>query len=200
MGLLIVGTPFEVREAVALLEVVDSDAARASILVDDPANLSRFVGDPSSPHALVVARDPNVRRELVERISQLHIPFTRGIARGQSILPSSEIGFDTLVGPLCLISSRTKVGNHVLISPSCSIAHDCTIGDFATIEAGAVLAGYVIVESGATIGIRATIANGTEERPLRIGAGAFVAPGAVVTKSVRPGRSVAGNPAREIAS
>jgi acetyltransferase-like isoleucine patch superfamily enzyme len=50
-----------------------------------------------------------------------------------------------------------------------------------------------IIRTGASIGANATILPGIE-----IGAGAMIAAGAVVTKSVSAGLTVVGNPAKEI--
>lgn len=46
------------------------------------------------------------------------------------------------------------------------------------------------------IGSGAQIRSGTPEKPIVIGAGAFIAMGAIVVKDVPPGVRVAGNPAR----
>jgi len=48
------------------------------------------------------------------------------------------------------------------------------------------------------IGAGALIHQGTRERPLRIGDGATVGMGAVVTKDVEPGATVVGNPAKPV--
>lgn len=53
----------------------------------------------------------------------------------------------------------------------------------------------VVVEDDVWIGPNATILKG-----VTIGRGAFVEPGTVVTRDVRPGSHVRGNPAREVSS
>lgn len=54
----------------------------------------------------------------------------------------------------------------------------------------------MVIEDHAYIGTGAIIKQGEPGRPLIIGQGAVVGMGAVVTKSVVPGTTVMGNPAR----
>lgn len=69
------------------------------------------------------------------------------------------------------------------------MAHDSVLGDF-------MCNGNVVVEDHAYIGTGAVIKQGQPGQPLVIGRGAVVGMGAVVTKSVPPGATVVGNPAR----
>ena len=60
----------------------------------------------------------------------------------------------------------------------------------------ATLNGNVVVEDHAYIGTGVIIKQGQPGQPLVIGRGAVVGMGAIVTKSVPPGVTVVGNPAR----
>ena len=48
------------------------------------------------------------------------------------------------------------------------------------------------------VGTGALIKNGTKENPIKIGDGAIIGMGAVVTKNVKSKSVVVGNPAKEI--
>jgi len=93
----------------------------------------------------------------------------------------------------CLFDGRRfaiRTGDDVSIGPEAAIltlGHDPQSGSFA--DRG----GEVIMEDKVWIGFRATILPG-----VRIGTGAVVAAGAVVTKSIEPFSIVAGMPARKI--
>ena len=72
------------------------------------------------------------------------------------------------------------------------------VGDFVTFAPGVHCNGNVVVEDHAYIGTGAILKQGQPGQPLVIGRGAVVGMGAVVTKSVAPGATVVGNPARPL--
>ena len=87
------------------------------------------------------------------------------------------------------IGARTRVDNLV------HIAHNVRIGADCAIIAHAMIAGGVVIGDGAWVAPAAAVRNQKE-----VGAGALVGLGAVVTKDVAPGQTVAGNPARPLGS
>ena len=100
------------------------------------------------------------------------------------------------------IGDRVRIGPGAAISAedSVSIGDDAVLGSFVTImdtdfhvagdSSVPAVAVPVVVEPGATIGHQAILLPGT-----RVGAGASIAPGSVVSGTVLPATSVAGNPA-----
>jgi len=103
-----------------------------------------------------------------------------------------EIGQDTIIGDHCFLDGRDrlKIGNHVDIASEVLIynsEHDLEDENFKAITAPVEIGDYVF------IGPRAIILPG-----VRIGNGAVVAAGAVVTKNVEPFKIVGGVPAGEI--
>ena len=118
-----------------------------------------------------------------------------------------EIGDDSiLVGPVFMCAEHIRVGRRVIISYNVTIA-DCdfhpTDPDLRKQDAIAsapfgdksrrppLVARPVLIEDDVWIGIGAIILKG-----VRIGAGARVDAGAVVTRDLAPGTHVHGNPAR----
>lgn len=106
--------------------------------------------------------------------------------------PGIEVGQGTIIGDHCFLDGRAplKIGNHVDIASQVLIynsQHDIHSEDFHSIEAPVTIEDYVF------IGPRAVILPG-----VKIGKGAVVASGAVVTKDVAPQKIVGGVPAQEI--
>jgi len=93
-------------------------------------------------------------------------------------------------------SSNISIGKHFHANLYSYVEHDCVIGDYVTFAPGVMCNGNVVVEDHAYIGTGAVIKQGQPGQPLVIGRGAVVGMGAVATKSVPPGTTVVGNPAR----
>jgi acetyltransferase-like isoleucine patch superfamily enzyme len=103
-----------------------------------------------------------------------------------------SIGARSVINRGCYLDGRgtLEIGADVSISPECyllTLTHDSQDSAFAAV------AKPVTIENRAWIGARALVLPG-----VRIGEGAVVGAGAVVTRDVEPFSIVAGNPARKI--
>lgn len=103
-----------------------------------------------------------------------------------------SIGRDTIVGELSVLDGRAKlnIGNHVAIASQVMIynsEHDINHPQFKAREEEVIIEDYVF------IGPRAIILPG-----VKIGKGAIIAAGAVVTKDIPPFAIVGGIPAKII--
>lgn len=98
-----------------------------------------------------------------------------------------QIGDGVKIHSNCYIAQFTVIEDGAFLAPGVSIANDLYPGSDAS---AAVMRGPYI-EAGAQIGVNVTILP-----YVRIGAGAMVGSGAVVTKDIPPGMVAVGNPAR----
>lgn len=133
-------------------------------------------------------------RKLVYNLAGLKIGHKSKIHVGARFFEPKNIrvGEDTLVGEFAFIDGRDEliIGNHVDIASQVLIynsEHDVGSDDFRAITAPVVIEDYVF------IGPRSIILPG-----VKIGRGAIIAAGAVVTKDVPGFKIVAGVPAKEI--
>jgi sugar O-acyltransferase (sialic acid O-acetyltransferase NeuD family) len=118
------------------------------------------------------------------------------LAPQATILDCNEIGIGSVFCPNTMVTSNAQIGKFFQCNIYAYVAHDCVIGDYVTFAPGVRCNGRVYVDDYAYIGTNAIIREGTPEKPLRIGKGAVVGMGAVVTKDVPAGATVVGNPAR----
>lgn len=127
---------------------------------------------------------------------------------GPSNLYGCILKDNVFVGPFCEIQRGVTVGKNTRIQSHTFVCEGVTIGEDCFISHGVMFINdlypepnnpdwkplITTIEDGVSIGSNATIL------PVRIGKGATVGAGAVVTKDVAPGVTVVGNPAHEISN
>lgn len=133
-------------------------------------------------------------RKLVFRLSGMQIGKGSAIHMGTKFFypKGINIGIDTMIGDSCFLDGRAKlkIGNHVDIASEVMIynsEHNINDPEFKAIN------GEVTIEDYVFIGPRAIILPG-----VKIGNGAIIAAGAVVTKDVPDNKMFGGVPAKEI--
>lgn len=140
---------------------------------------------------------PQDRRKVTERLINKGLrPFSVK-ASTHVELDCNVIGVGAVFCHFTQITSNINIGNFFHCNWYSSIGHDCVIGDYVTFAPGVRCNGNVVIEDEAYIGAGAVIRDGTT-RPITIGKGAVIGMGAVVTKSVDPGVTVIGSPARPL--
>jgi len=125
-----------------------------------------------------------------------HVNIERGawFGSGQNI----EIGDFSGMGVNCRINGPVRIGSHLMMGPDVMIIsrrHNFSRLDIPMMFQGDGEPKLVVIEDDVWIGARAIILPG-----VRIGQGAIIGAGAVVTKDVPPFAIVGGNPARVIKS
>lgn len=158
---------------------------------------AQWLSEPaSSRHMNVAIASSRVREQLVQRCVADGVQFFEARAVNVVQLDDVQLGEGAVLCPFVTLTSNIRIGRHFHANIYSYVAHDCMVGDFVTFAPGVMCNGNVHVEDHAYIGTGAVIKQGMPGAPLVIGRGAVVGMGAVVTKSVPPGVTVVGNPAR----
>lgn len=147
---------------------------------------------------VIAVADAQVRRRLAAKCE------AAGFKIGNLSARSHDRGEGVHVQPggiFCGFSTCTAnsvIGHHFQCNLYSYVAHDCVLGDYVTLAPRVCINGNTIIEDDVYIGTGAILKQGTPEEPLRIGRGAIIGMGAVVTKNVEPGVTVIGSPARPL--
>ena len=139
-----------------------------------------------------------VRERLVQRCAADGLRFFEVRAANVVQLDDVQLGEGAILCPFVTLTSNIRIGRHFQANLYSYVEHDCVIGDYVTFAPGVKCNGNVIIEDHAYIGTGAVLKQGRPGEPLVIGRAAVVGMGAVVTKSVPPGMTVVGNPARPL--
>lgn len=158
-----------------------------------------YLSLPSESKAVVIAiADSKIREMLGVKCRQNNLDILSVKADNSIALDKVELGDGSILCHFTQLTSNIKIGKQFHANIYSYVAHDCVIGDYVTFAPKVQCNGNVHIEDHAYIGTGAIIKQGTPKKPLVIGKGAIVGMGAVVTKSVAPGVTVIGNPARPL--
>jgi sugar O-acyltransferase (sialic acid O-acetyltransferase NeuD family) len=160
---------------------------------------AQWLSEPASSRYMNVAiANSQVRQNLAQRCATDGVQFFEVRAANVVQLDEVQLGDGAVLCPFVTLTSNIRIGQHFQANIYSYVAHDCVLGDFVTFAPGVMCNGNVHIEDHAYIGTGAIIKQGLPGAPLVIGRGAVVGMGAVVTKSVPPGVTVVGNPARPL--
>ena len=152
----------------------------------------------SSRHITIAIANSAVRQKLTERCEADGVQFFEVRAPNVVQLDHVQLSEGAILCPFVTLTSNIRIGRHFHANLYSYVAHDCVIGDFVTLAPAVKCNGNIVIEDHAYIGTGAVLKQGQPGNPLVIGRGAVVGMGAVVTKSVPPGVTVVGSPAKSL--
>lgn len=162
-------------------------------------NYDKWINLPGTTRQVSIAiANSRVRERVAQRCEVDGISFFE--IRASNVLQFDDVTIaeGAILCPFVTLTSNIRIGKHFHCNLYSYVEHDCVIGNFVTFAPGVKCNGNVHIEDHVYVGAGAIIKQGLPENPLIIGKGSVIGMGAVVTKSVPPGVTVIGNPARSI--
>lgn len=143
--------------------------------------------------AVCAIGDPRARRKIVQQLEGKGVAFVALLHPSAQISEYVTLGVGGVISANAVVTTQVSIGNHVIINANATVSHDAVLEDFVTLAPGVQVTGGVCVEYGAELG-----ANSVVLPRKRIGRGAVVGAGAVVTRDVQANTVNAGVPARMV--
>jgi len=182
------------------LVFVDDNVSQSPLNGHEVMTYDRFLNLRAGRKYITIAiADAEIREKLTERCLGDGIEVFDVTASNVVLMDEVSIGKGAILCPFTTITSNVKIGKSFHANIYSYIAHDCVVGDYVTFAPSVKCNGNVVIEDYAYVGTGAIIKQGRPGKPLRIGKGAVVGMGAVVTKDVAEGAVVVGNPAKPLA-
>lgn len=103
------------------------------------------------------------------------------------------IGMGTIINPLTTIQPKAAIGRFCMIHSHIEIGHDTKIGDFCNLSPGVIINGGCEIGKYVQIFSRAVMFNN-----IKVGEGAIIGMGAVVTQDVPAWEIWQGSPAEKV--
>lgn len=133
---------------------------------------------------------PKTRMDLVQKAQAKGLQFTTLIHPLTQMSEYVEVGEGTVITAGSIVTTDVKIGRYVLLNLSLTIGHETVIEDFCTLAPHCTISGNTYIERGADLGSGVITIPGK-----RIGKGAVVGAGAVVTRDVPANVLAVGVPA-----
>ena len=143
--------------------------------------------------AVVAIGRNDVRLEKADLLQGMGFKLVTAIHPSAVLAGDVQIGVGTVVMAGVVVNASVRIGSNVILNTSATIDHDCVLGDGCHLSPGVHLAGNVSVGKGSHVGIGACAIQN-----VAIGEWATVGAGAVVIRDVTSGKTVVGNPAKEL--
>lgn len=136
---------------------------------------------------------PTDRKEKASIIRSKGGQFVNIIHPSANIAPSCVLGTGVIVGAFTTVSINTNIHDDVLIQDHCNIGHDGVVEQGSHLYVGVKLCGRN------KVGAQSSLFTGAVIYPdVKIGEGCTVGAGSVVSRKVKDGETVLGNPAKKI--
>lgn len=105
----------------------------------------------------------------------------------------ARIGAGAYVAPGCVVCPRAQAGNYVIINTHVSVGHDSVLEDYSQLCPGVRISGGCRIGKQAFLGSNASLTPG-----VTVGCGAVVGANSHAVRTVPPGVTVVGCPARTV--
>lgn len=134
------------------------------------------------------------RKACMEEIIHRGGEFQELIHKTAKILANVKLGKGNFVGAYTILGNDAVIGDYNMIQSYSIVAHDVHMGNFNRIDTHVTCVGGTVIEDEVNIHTSAVISHN-----VTVGTRAHVGALAFVIRSVSPGTTVAGNPARVMA-
>ncbi|MFX4281045.1 acetyltransferase [Aliarcobacter butzleri] len=152
----------------------------------------------SNDNVVIAIADYKLRNKIYLELKNKGVNFPNIFHKSSFVSKSSQIDEGSVLCPFVTITSNVIIGKNFQANIYSYVAHDCVIGNNVTFAPSVKCNGNVIIEDDVYVGTGVIIHQGKSNKPLKIGKGAVIAAGSVVTKSVPSNTTVFGNPAIEL--
>jgi len=142
---------------------------------------------------LIAVGNPALRRRMADSLTTRGARFATFVADEAVVPPGFSPGIGSIICPTAVIEIGARLGMHVHVNLQAAVCHDTVVGDFTTVSPQANLMGEIMVGHSVFVGGSAAVMP-----RITIGDNVLIGAGAVVTKSVVPGATLVGNPARPL--
>lgn len=138
----------------------------------------------SNDNVVIAIADYKLRNKIYLELKNKGVNFPNIFHKSSFVSKSSQIDEGSVLCPFVTITSNVIIGKNFQANIYSYVAHDCFIGNNVTFAPSVKCNGNVIIEDDVYVGTGVITHQGKSNKPLKIGKGAVIAAGSVVTESI----------------
>jgi len=139
---------------------------------------------------VAVGHNP-LRQRLATQVQALGFQLVNALSPRATLSPSAQLGVGVAVMAGAVINAQSVLQDLVIVNTGATVDHDCVVEVASHLAPQVALAGNVQIGAGSFLGVGSRVIPG-----IQIGAGVVIGAGAVVVRSIPPGVTAYGVPAR----
>lgn len=144
--------------------------------------------------AFIAVDDRVLRKSIVKLLKDRRKMMpVNAIHSNTEIAPTAHVGHGEFINSGVVIGANAKIGDHCMINSNALIDYSATLGNLVQVGAGSVVGAEAQIEENVFIGSGVTIVPG-----IKIGKNVRIGAGSVVVADVEKGKTLFGNPAKEV--
>ena len=147
-------------------------------------------------HVVIGIAFPKIKRRILQQLSAnntLHYPTL--VHERAWISSGVTIGKGSIIYPGTTINFGSEIHDFVVLNANCSLGHHTRVGAYSSFAPGVNTGGHTTIEDEVEMGIGACTLQ-----DVQVGASSIVGGQSMIIKNVKPGATVAGVPAKVLAS
>lgn len=152
-----------------------------------------WVCDRHDVHVVVAIGNPRARQNVALALEKRGVTFGTLVHPSVSMTGDIQVGEGSIIAAGAALTTDLRIDRHVIVNVHASVMHDTVLENFATLAPGVTVAGHAVVRYGAELG-----ANSCVIPKQRVGRGAVIGAGAVVTSEIPANAVAVGVPATVI--
>ena len=117
---------------------------------------SEYIPEPNDKLLITVA-DCARRRDIYQRLEKYRVPFFSYAHPTAFIAKSAKVGEGVIVGPHCVVSAWSEVGNNAALNIHCGVGHGADVGSHSVMSPYSVINGDCRLGEAVFLGSRVTL-------------------------------------------
>jgi len=138
-----------------------------------------FSSSITSDCIVAIGSERKKKEDLIKKLQKFGFNFPNVISPSAKLNDDVKLGNGVIIQHGTIISTDTKIEDHVYINYNCTVGHDCILKNFVTLAPGTQINGGCIIEERVYVGSGVITNN-----DITIGKDSVIGAGSIISKNI----------------